>query len=89
MEKIVTETGKKKIKIKTIGDQLELTVDRGGWYEPRRMIELSPRQVQKLIVELQSVLDTKEIKLKWNCSEKMKLNMNKKNFVEWEIIKFY
>ena len=53
MDKIVTETGKKKIKIKTTGNQLELTVDRGGWYEPRRTIELSKRQVQKLIDELQ------------------------------------
>lgn len=37
MEKIVTETGKKKIKIKTTGNQLELTVDRGGWYETVRI----------------------------------------------------
>ena len=57
MEKIVTETGKKKIKIKTTGNQLELTVDRGVWYEPRRTIELSKRQVQKLINELQSALE--------------------------------
>ena len=57
MEKIVTETGKKKVKIKTTGNQLELTVDRGGWYEPRRTIELSKRQVQKLIDELQSALE--------------------------------
>jgi len=57
MEKIVTETGKKKIKIKTTGNQLELTVDRGGWCEPRRTIELSKRQVQKLIDELQSALE--------------------------------
>ena len=34
----MTEQGKKKIKIKTTGNQLELTVDR-GWYEPRRTIE--------------------------------------------------
>lgn len=57
MEKIVTETGKKKIKIRTTGNQLELTVDRGGWRESRRTIELSKRQVQKLIDELQSVLE--------------------------------
>ena len=57
MGKIVTETGKKKIKINTTGNQLELTVDRGGWYEPRRTIELSKRQVQKLINELQSALE--------------------------------
>jgi hypothetical protein len=57
MEKIVTETGKKKIKIRTTGNQLELTVDRGGWYESRRTIELSKRQIQKLIGELQSALE--------------------------------
>lgn len=57
MEKIVTETGKKKIKIKTTGNQLELTVGIDGWYEPRRTIELSKRQVQKLINELQSALE--------------------------------
>lgn len=57
MEKIVTETGKKKIKIRTTGNQLELTVDRGGWRESRRTIELSKRQVQKMIDELQSVLE--------------------------------
>ena len=57
MEKIVTETGKKKIKIKTTGNQFELTVDRGGWCEPRRTIKLSKRQVQKLIDELQSALE--------------------------------
>ena len=56
MEKIVTESGKKKIKIKQTGNQLELTVDRGGWYEPQRTIELSKRQVQKLIDELQIAL---------------------------------
>ena len=56
MEKIVTETGKNKIKIKTTRNQLELTVDRGGWYESQRTIKLSKRQVQKLIDELQSAL---------------------------------
>jgi hypothetical protein len=35
----------------------ELTVDSGGWYEPRRTIELSKRQVQKLINELQVALE--------------------------------
>lgn len=56
MEKIVTETNKKKLIIKTTENQVVLSVDRGGNYEPRRTIELSKRQVQKLIDDLQNTL---------------------------------
>ena len=55
MDKIITETGEKKLIIKT-SDKIELIIDRGGFHDPSRSIELSKRQIQKLIDDLKEVI---------------------------------
>jgi hypothetical protein len=62
MDIVITETGSKKIFVKINGDRLYLTVDRGGWYQPKRTIDLSKRQVKKLVSDIQSILDNNYLK---------------------------